>query len=122
MAMWDWELVSYLRGRGISVMAPYSLSQVFTACRYTCRQTRAPRSSTLWSTRTAPGGTASPVGPDIPRRFYLVAKMSALSVIEGQGSALGVVKKSFEELGRRARRSPTRRPTRNGTEYRATCL
>ena len=53
MAMWDWELVSYLRGEGISVMAPYSLSQVFTACR-PLPPNESFAEPTLWSTRTAP--------------------------------------------------------------------
>ena len=37
MAMWDWEIISYLRGEGISLLAPYSLAGAITVCRRPCR-------------------------------------------------------------------------------------
>lgn len=33
MAMWDWELISYLREEGVRLLAPYSLAGALTACR-----------------------------------------------------------------------------------------
>src|SRR5665213_4222597 len=33
MAMWDWEIISYLRGEGVETIAPYSLAGAATVCR-----------------------------------------------------------------------------------------
>jgi hypothetical protein len=102
MAMWDWELVSYLRGEGISVMAPYSLSQAFTACRALAAK-RELRGGNFVVYQDRPGGTSS-VAPDIPRRFYWWQD-ECVERIEAK-FGLRVVKKSFEELGRRAQALP----------------
>jgi hypothetical protein len=99
MAMWDWELVSYLRGEGVAVMAPYSLGQAFTACRALAAK-RELRQGTFVVYQDRPGGTGS-VAPDIPRRFYWWQD-ECVERIEAK-FGLRVVKKSFEELGKRAK-------------------
>ena len=43
MAMWDWEIISYLRAEGVAVMAPYSLGGAKTACRALASQAAAAR-------------------------------------------------------------------------------
>src|ERR1022692_735639 len=38
MAMWDWEIGSYMRAEGIRALAPYNLAQARTICRESFRQ------------------------------------------------------------------------------------
>jgi hypothetical protein len=102
MAMWDWELISYLRGEGIPVMAPYSLGQALTACRALVTK-RELRDGTFVVYQDRPGGTGS-VAPAIPRRFYWWQE-ECVQRIEAK-FGLRVVKKSFEELGGRAKAVP----------------
>jgi hypothetical protein len=103
MAMWDWELISYLRAEGVPVMAPYSLDQAFTACRALAAKRELSR-GTFVVYQDRPGGPSS-VAPDIPRRFYWWQDECVERIQAKFG--LKVVKKSFEELGRRAKAVPT---------------
>ncbi|HXW80263.1 MAG TPA: hypothetical protein VEJ84_12235 [Acidimicrobiales bacterium] len=100
--MWDWEVISYWRAEGVAVMAPYSLDQVITACRALAAKRELSR-GTFVVYQDDPGGTNS-VAPEIPRRFYWWQDGCAERIEAKFG--LKVVKKSFEELGRRAKAIP----------------
>jgi hypothetical protein len=102
MAMWDWELISYLREEGVSVLAPYTLSQAFTACRaLAAKRELSAGAFVVYQDRP---GAASSVGPGIPRRFYWWQD-ECIARIEAK-FGLRVLKKSFAELGRRAMAIP----------------
>jgi hypothetical protein len=102
IAMWDWEIISYLRAEGVSVMAPYSLDQAFTACRALAAKRELSR-GTFVVYQDHPGGTRS-VAPEIPKRFYWWQDGCAERIEAKFG--LKVEKRSFEELGRRAKAVP----------------
>jgi hypothetical protein len=98
MAMWDWELISYLRSQGAAVMAPYSLGDAMTACRALAAR-RALRSGKFVVYQDHPGQGG--VQPEIFKRFYWWEEECAARIQDRFG--LRVVKKSFAELGAKAR-------------------
>ena len=98
MAMWDWEIMSYLRGEGISTLAPYALADAKTACRAlaTKRQLQA-GTFVVYQDRPGEGGFQ----PEIFKRFYWWEDECCDRMREKFG--LTIVKKSYEELGGRAK-------------------
>jgi len=103
MAMWDWEIISYLRAGGVEVMAPYSLRGAQTACRAlaTKRQLRQGR-FLVYQDQPGEGGEQ----PSIFKRFYWWEDECSERIKEKFG--LHIEKRSFHELGARAKAIPDR--------------
>jgi len=101
MAMWDWEIISYLRAEGVAVMAPYSLGAAKTACRALAvkRQLRDGQ-FLVYQDHPGEGGAQ----PGIFRRFYWWEEECSQRI--GDRFGLRIVKRSFEELGARAKAIP----------------
>ena len=101
MAMWDWELISYLRGEGVATLAPYSLDAARTVCRAlaTKRQLREGR-FLVFQDRPGEGGFQ----PGIFKRFYWWEDECAERMRGRFG--LQLVKKSYAELAARAKAIP----------------
>jgi hypothetical protein len=101
MAMWDWEIISYLRAEGIEVMAPYSLDGAQTACRALATKRQLSTGQFLvYQDHPGAGGEQ----PDIFKRFYWWEPECAQRIQEKFG--LRVTKRSFQELGARAQAIP----------------
>jgi hypothetical protein len=101
MAMWDWELISYLRAEGISTIAPYSLAEAKTVCRALAAR-RALREGKFLVYQDHPGEAGHQ--PSIFKRFYWWEDECAERIRERFG--LQIVKRSFRELGARAKAIP----------------
>ena len=101
MAMWDWELLAYLRGEGVDSLAPYSLAGARTACRALAakRELREGR-FVVYQDEPGVGGFQ----PSIFKRFYWWEDECVDRMRDAFG--LTVVRKSFAELGARARELP----------------
>ena len=101
MAMWDWEIVSYLRTEGVETIAPYSLAGAATVCRALVakRELRGGK-FLVYQDRPGEGGFQ----PSIFKRFYWWEDECAERMHDVFG--LTIVKRSFEELGRRAQELP----------------
>lgn len=98
MAMWDWELIAYLREEGVDMIAPYSLDDARLVCRALAAR-RALREGALLVYQDAPG-----VGghqPEIFRRFYWWEDECTQRMRDRFG--VQVITRSFRELGQRAR-------------------
>jgi hypothetical protein len=101
MAMWDWELIAYLREEGVTTIAPYSLEDARVVCRALAAQ-RALRDGALLVYQDQPG-----VGghqPSIFKRFYWWEDECNERMQEKFG--VRVLKRSFRELGARAKAIP----------------
>ena len=98
MAMWDWELLAYLRGEGVETLAPYSLETARTACRALAakRELREGR-FVVYQDEPGVGGFQ----PSIFKRFYWWEDECADRMRDAFG--LGIVRKSYAELGARAK-------------------
>jgi hypothetical protein len=104
MAMWDWEIISYLRGEGVSTLAPYSLGDAKTACRaLTARRELSAGRFVVYQDRPGEGGFQ----PSIFKRFYWWEDECVERMRDKFG--LTIVKRSFEELGARAKGLPDER-------------
>ncbi|HZO96791.1 MAG TPA: hypothetical protein VFB42_05415 [Gaiellaceae bacterium] len=98
MAMWDWELIGYLRDEGVETLAPYSLGAARTACRALAARRRL-RSGAFVVYQDRPGEAG--FQPDIFRRFYWWEDECAERMRDRFG--VRIEKRSFRELGARAR-------------------
>ena len=101
LAMWEWEIISYLRAEGVAVMAPYSLSAARTACRALAakRQLREGR-FLVYQDRPGEAGFQ----PGIFRRSYWWEEECSQRI--GDKYGLRIEKRSFEDLRARARAIP----------------
>ena len=101
MAMWDWELLAYLRGEGVETIAPYSLEAARTACRALAarRELREGR-FVVYQDEPGVGGFQ----PSIFKRFYWWEDECADRMHAAFG--LTIVRKSYAELGARAKEIP----------------
>jgi len=97
MAMWDWEIISYLRGEGIETLAPYSLAGAQAACRALAAR-RALREGRFLVYQDRPGDAGQQ--PSIFKRFYWWEDECAERIRERFG--LTIERRSFRELGARA--------------------
>ena len=100
--MWDWELVHYLRLKGISTICPPSLEDT----RMVCRALMAKKllgSSKFVVYQDDPAG---PTGKqsDIFKRFYWLEKEAPQKMFEKYG--VRIESRSFKELGKRAAMIP----------------
>ena len=98
MAMWDWEIISYLQSEGVSTLAPYSLAAARTACRALAAR-RLLRGGNFLVYQDRPGEAG--FQPSIFKRFYWWEDECAERMREKFG--LSIEKRSFAELGRRAK-------------------
>jgi hypothetical protein len=98
MAMWDWELISYLRAEGVETLAPYSLAAARTACRALAAK-RELAGGRFLVFQDQPGEAG--FQPAIFKRFYWWEEECAERIRDRFG--LTIEKRSFAELGRRAR-------------------
>ena len=109
MAMWDWEVISYLRAEGVAVMAPYSLDAAKTACRALGAK-RQLRDGRFLVYQDHPGEAG--FQPAIFRRFYWWEQECAQRIRDIFG--LRIEKRSFAELERAPGPYPTATRPRNG--------
>jgi hypothetical protein len=101
MAMWDWEIISYLRSSGAGVIAPYSLAGAQVTCRALAAR-RQLREGKFVVYQDEPG--AGGQQPAIFRRFYWWEDECSQRIRDKFG--LRIEKRSFRELGARARALP----------------
>ena len=100
MAMWDWELASYLRAEGVNVITPYDLEQSRKLCRALGVKRQLIQSKFLVF-QDNPGEGFQ---PEIFKRFYWWEDECVQRMFDKFG--ITVVKKSFKELGARAKAIP----------------
>jgi hypothetical protein len=100
MSMWDWELCTYLKSSGVKVIAPYTLEQAKTVCRAlgVKRQLKQTR-FLVFQDNPGEGHQAS-----IFKRFYWWEDECSQRIFNKFG--VEIVRKSFKELGERARNMP----------------
>ena len=98
MAMWDWEIISYLRAEGVDVLAPYSIGATETACRSLAakRQLREGK-FIVYQDRPGQGGKQ----PEIFKRFYWWEDECSERIRAKFG--LTIEKRSFRDLGAKAK-------------------
>jgi hypothetical protein len=101
MAMWDWEIISYLRSAGTAVIAPYSPDGALIACRALAAR-RELRAGKFIVYQDEPG--AGGQQPAIFRRFYWWEDECGQRIRDAFG--LTIEKRSFRELGARAAALP----------------
>ncbi len=94
MAMWDWEIASYLRTEGVDTIAPYNLEQAQIVCRALVAKRELHQAKFL-AFQDKPGEAG--FQPSIFKRFYWWEDECAQRMHEKFG--VTVVKKSFQALG-----------------------
>ncbi|MGO9334324.1 MAG: hypothetical protein ACLQCU_09820 [Acidimicrobiales bacterium] len=101
MAMWDWEIINYLKAEGVSLLAPYSFAGAVTACRALAakRELRGGR-FLVYQDNPGEGGFQ----PSIFNRFYWWQDECGERIREKFG--LRIEKRSFRELGANAKAIP----------------
>jgi hypothetical protein len=100
LSMWDWEIISYLKSHGISTIAPYDLSQATSICN-ALRVKRELNGAKFLVYQDNPGEGAQPA---IFKRFYWWEDECSTRMLQKFG--VTVVKKSFRDLGMRAKQIP----------------
>jgi len=100
--MWDWELVHYLRLKGVSTICPPSLEDTKTVCRALLvrKQLATSKFVVYLDDPAGPTGKQS----DIFKRFYWLEKEAPGVMFEKYG--ISIEKRSFRELGKRAAAIP----------------
>ncbi|NSW75571.1 MAG: hypothetical protein HPY68_02115 [Candidatus Atribacteria bacterium] len=100
--MWDWEIVGYLRGKGLQVFAPYTLDLTKNIVRsLVLRREMQETSFLLFQDNPGEGMQAS-----IFKRFFWWENECAERIQEKFG--IQVFKKSFKVLGEKAKNIPDR--------------
>lgn len=95
--MWDWEIVSYLRSKGVNLLAPYQLEQTKNICRgLGVKRELQERKFLLFQDKPGNGFQG-----DIFKRFFWWEDECVQGLIAKFGITL--VKKSFKEMGAAAR-------------------
>jgi hypothetical protein len=101
MNMWDWEIISYLRAQGVDVLSPYSLAGAKTACRALAAKRELSTGQFLvYQDHPGEGGEQA----SIFKRFYWWEDECSERIKEKFG--LRITKRSFAELGARAKAIP----------------
>ena len=101
MAMWDWEIISYLRSEGVETLAPYTLTGAQTACRALTAK-RQLRDGKFLVYQDRPGEAGQQ--PSIFKRFYWWEDECAERIRETFG--LAIEKRSYAELAARSKAIP----------------
>jgi len=102
VSMWDWEIVSYLRTKGVKAIAPNSLEKTRQACRAFAlrRQLRHSKFLVYQDNPASEGGNQD----DIFKRFYWW-EPECLDAMQ-QKYGIEIVKKSFKDLAAEAKAIP----------------
>jgi hypothetical protein len=112
MAMWDWEIISYLKAEGIAVLAPYWLEGALAVCRALAARSEL-RAGKFLVYQDEPGAAGQQ--PAIFRRFYWWEEECTRRISAKFG--LTIEKRSFADLGARARAVPDDRALRTGDDW-----
>jgi hypothetical protein len=104
MAMWDWELIAYLRSEGVDTLAPYALEDARTICRALAAK-RELAGARFLVYQDHPGEAG--FQPEIFKRFYWWEDECSARMHGAFG--VTVEKRSFAELGARAQSIPESR-------------
>ena len=100
-SMWDWEIISFLRGEGIEVLAPYSLEHSKVICKALATKRKLSQSKFItYQDKPGEGGKQD----SIFRRFY----WWQAKCLETMKKKFGVTveKRSYRELARNAMEIP----------------
>ncbi|MEZ4519522.1 MAG: hypothetical protein R3C44_22725 [Chloroflexota bacterium] len=100
LLMWDWEIVAYLEGEGVSVIAPYSLAQTRMLCKAAAVRRELSESKFLVFQDNPGEGFQA----EIFKRFYWWETEAAQRMFDKFG--VTIAKKSFKEFGARAKELP----------------
>jgi hypothetical protein len=96
ISMWDWEIMSYLRGEGIQTIGPYNFEQTVKICNaLAVRRELKGTKFLVFQDNPGEGFQAS-----IFKRFYWWEDESLARLVERFG--VTIVKKSFNDLGAKA--------------------
>jgi len=100
MSMWDWEICSYLRDKGIETIAPYNITQTQQICRaLAVRRELRQVKYMVFQDNPGEGFQAS-----IFKRFYWWEDECKRKMLDKFG--VSIVTKSFRELGAEAKQIP----------------
>jgi len=97
MAMWDWEIITYLRSEGVDVIAPYNMKQTRSLARALSIK-RELKNSSFLVFQDDPGEGFQ---PEIFKRFYWWENECTQRMFDKFGVTLK--KKSFREMGAKAK-------------------
>jgi hypothetical protein len=94
VAMWDWEIVTFLKAEGMKIFAPYDISLTKVICRALgVKQELKKTKFLVFQDKPGVGG----MQPEIFKRFYWWEDSCTALLEEKFG--IRIVKKSFEKLG-----------------------
>lgn len=102
VAMWDWEIVTYLKANGLKAYAPYSLEVTKLLCR-TLNAKKELQGSKFLVFQDDPG---EGMQASIFKRFYWWEDECAKRMLDKFG--IQIVKKSFKAFGEKAKRVDTK--------------
>lgn len=101
LSMWDWEIIAFLTSKGIETIAPYSLEQTKTLCKALCTKKMLSKSKfVVYQDNPGEGGRQD----SIFKRFFWWENSCICEMRKKFG--VRIEKRSFEELGKRAKRIP----------------
>jgi hypothetical protein len=100
MAMWDWEIIKYLRGEGVDVIAPYNMGQTKSLARALAAKGELTSGNFLVFQDDPGEGFQS----EIFKRFYWWEDECIQRMFDKYGVTL--VKKSFKEMAEKAKAIP----------------
>ena len=100
MSTWDWEIITYLAGEQVVVIAPYTLDQAKRACRAVAVK-RGLQGARFVVYQDNPGAGAQ---ADIFKRFYWWEEECSRRMLDCFG--LNIEKRSFMQLGAEAQAIP----------------
>jgi hypothetical protein len=96
-SMWDWEIIAFLRSKGIETIAPYSLEQTKTVCKALYVKRKLSQSKFIvYQDNPGEGGKQD----SIFKRFFWWEDRCIDAMEKKFG--VGIEKRSFKELGKRA--------------------
>jgi hypothetical protein len=97
--MWDWEIVTFMKAQGMSVFTPYELSQTRAICRgLALKREMKDVKFLVFQDHPGVGGQQA----EIFKRFWWWEDRS--SEIIRQKFVIRIIKKSFQELGEKAKK------------------
>ena len=102
VSMWDWEIISYLKTKGVKAIAPNSLEKTRQACRAFAlrRQLKKSKFLVYQDNPASVGGNQD----DIFKRFYWLEPECLESIQQKYG--IEIVKKEFQSFGGRSKSYP----------------
>lgn len=100
MAMWDWEIVSFMKEEGIGILAPYNLRHT----RIICRSLSVKRELAGVRFLVFQDNPGEGFQPEIFKRFFWWEDACSRRIKEKFG--VEIVRRSFMEFGRKAREIP----------------